>query len=185
MQLSSTDRFHCLLIVQCTCTTFYSISCHLQRNCLLDAYTCLDSRSNIDDKWQKTKIAGSKKKATKIPRTDWVMEGIIFHKRMIGILISWKKKIVSNDGLELPTSSEDKMATNLSQDAWLKEFFKFNIAELSITKTQQIKAGLIDYLNHTFEHFKQYFTHFYTLFHLHEYKKHPNNITQTPLPNTP
>ena len=96
-----------------------------------------------------------------------------------------KKKIVSNDGLELPTSSEDKMTTNLSQDAWLKEFFKFNIAELSITKTQQIKAGLIDYLNHTFEHFKQYFTHFYTLFHLHEYKKYPNNITQTPLPNTP
>ena len=37
-----------------------------------------------------------------------------------------KKKIVSNDGLELPTSSEDKMTTNLSQDAWLKEFFKFN-----------------------------------------------------------
>ena len=37
-----------------------------------------------------------------------------------------KKKKFSNDGLELPTNSEDKMTTNLSQDAWLKEFFKFN-----------------------------------------------------------
>ena len=74
---------------------------------------------------------------------------------------------------------------------WLQIYLKMHglknssssIAELSITKTQQIKAGLVDHLKHTFVHFKQYFIHFYTLFHTHEYKKHPNNIIQTPLPN--
>ena len=42
---------------------------------------------------------------------------VIFHR---------KKKIVINDGLEMPTSSDDKMTTNLSQDVRPKEFFKFN-----------------------------------------------------------
>ena len=37
-----------------------------------------------------------------------------------------KKKFFINDGFEMPTSSEDKMTTNLSQDAWPKEFFQFN-----------------------------------------------------------
>ena len=154
MQLPSTDRFHCLLIVQCTCTTFYSISCHLQRNCSLDAYTCLDSRSNIDDKWHKTKIVGSKKKATKIPRTNWVMEGIIFQKRMIGMLISWKKK---KNSVMMDLSYQP-----IVKIRWLQIYLKMHglknssssIAELSITKTQQIKACLVDHFKHIFEYFK-------------------------------
>ena len=49
------------------------------------------------------------------------MKGIIFQKRMIEMLFFIEKKIVINDGLEMPTNSEDKMTTNLSQDAWLNE----------------------------------------------------------------
>ena len=54
------------------------------------------------------------------------MKGIIFQKRMIEMLFFIEKKIVINDGLEMPTSSDHKMTTNLSQDVRPKEFFKFN-----------------------------------------------------------
>ena len=37
------------------------------------------------------------------------MEGTILQKRMIGMLIFIEKKIVNNDGLQMPTNSEDKM----------------------------------------------------------------------------
>ena len=47
------------------------------------------------------------------------------------------------------------------------------------------RACLVAYFKQLFEHFKHTYTHFHTLFHPHVYQKHPNNITQTLLPNTP
>ena len=44
---------------------------------------------------------------------------------------------------------------------------------------------LVGKFKHTFEHFKQYCTHFHIVFHPHIYQKHSNNIIQTPLPNIP
>ena len=44
---------------------------------------------------------------------------------------------------------------------------------------------LVGKFKHTFEHFKQYCTHFHIVFHPHIYQKHSNNITQTPLLNRP
>ena len=43
------------------------------------------------------------------------------------------------------------------------------------------RACLVAHFKQLFEHFK----HTYTLFHQRVYHKHPNNITQTLLPNTP
>ena len=50
---------------------------------------------------------------------------------------------------------------------------------------ENIMGYLVGKFKHTFEYFKQHYTHFYTLFHSHIYQKHPNNITQTSLPNEP
>ena len=47
------------------------------------------------------------------------------------------------------------------------------------------RACLASKFEYTFEHFKQYDTYFYTLFYLHVYQKHSNNISQTSLPNRP
>ena len=46
-------------------------------------------------------------------------------------------------------------------------------------------ARLVILLEQHFSHFKQTYTHFHTLFYPHVYQNHSNNITQTPLPNTP
>ena len=54
----------------------------------------------------------------------------------------------------------------------------------SIKKKKSLWYELIN-LKHTFEHFEQHYTHFHTLLHPYIYKKYSNNITQTPLPNTP
>ena len=45
-----------------------------------------------------------------------------------------------------------------------------------------LRACLVEWLEPLFSYFKQYYTLFHTLFHSHVYQKHPNNITQTPLP---
>ena len=44
---------------------------------------------------------------------------------------------------------------------------------------------MVNVFEHTFEHFKQYYIFFHTLFHPNVYKKQSNKITQTPLSNTP
>ena len=48
-----------------------------------------------------------------------------------------------------------------------------------------VTTRFVGHFKHTFEHFKHTYTHFHILFHPHVYQKYPNNITQTPLPNTP
>ena len=50
---------------------------------------------------------------------------------------------------------------------------------------KMVRPYLVSVFEHTFEHFKQHYIYFHTLFHPHVYQKHANNITQTPLPNTP
>ena len=45
----------------------------------------------------------------------------------------------------------------------------------------RFRVSLVGHFKQLLEHFKQ--TN--TFFHPHLYQKHPNNITQTPLPNTP
>ena len=44
------------------------------------------------------------------------------------------------------------------------------------------RTCLVSEFKLTFSHFKQYYTHFHTLFHPHVFQKAPNNTT---LPNTP
>ena len=62
----------------------------------------------------------------------------------------------------------------------------FNVCEHIIMFDLCLFRGcLVSKFKHTFEHFKQHYTYFHALFHSHVYQKHPNNITQTPLPNTP
>ena len=43
---------------------------------------------------------------------------------------------------------------------------------------------MVGKFKHTFEQFKQHYTHFHVLFYPHVYKKYQNYITQTPLSNT-
>ena len=42
---------------------------------------------------------------------------------------------------------------------------------------------MVGHFKQHFEHFKHTNTHFHILFHSQVYQKHPNNITQTPIPN--
>ena len=44
---------------------------------------------------------------------------------------------------------------------------------------------LVHALKQQFSVFKQYYTYFHTLFHLHVFSKNTNNVTRTTLPNGP
>ena len=46
-----------------------------------------------------------------------------------------------------------------------------------------IDACLLQLFKQQFSLFKQHYTYFYTLFHLHEFPKNTNNITRNLLPN--
>ena len=50
---------------------------------------------------------------------------------------------------------------------------------------KELRPRLVKLLNNSFSVFKQHYTHFYTLFHPHVFKKTTNNITQTSSPNSP
>ena len=47
------------------------------------------------------------------------------------------------------------------------------------------RPRLIELFNNMFSIFKQYYTHFHTLFYLHVFQKNTNNVTRTTLPNNP
>ena len=49
----------------------------------------------------------------------------------------------------------------------------------------KVRAHLVEHFSNMFSIFKQYYTHFHTLFHSHVFQKNTNNITQTTLPNGP
>ena len=58
-------------------------------------------------------------------------------------------------------------------------------SKLQSYKFQHLRACLVINFKLTFLHFKQHYTHFYTLFYLHIFEKITNNNSQTTLPNTP
>ena len=47
----------------------------------------------------------------------------------------------------------------------------------------QLRACLVHVFKHMFSVFKQHYTYFHTLFHLHVFSKNTNNVTRTTLPN--
>ena len=53
------------------------------------------------------------------------------------------------------------------------------------TENKNKRSLLINLLNNSFSVFKQYYTHFYTLFHSYVFHKTTNNNIQTSLPNGP
>ena len=53
------------------------------------------------------------------------------------------------------------------------------------SKFRILRARLVAYFEQPFEYFKYTYTYFHAHFHQHVYQKHSNNITQTPLSNTP
>ena len=50
---------------------------------------------------------------------------------------------------------------------------------------KRVRDCLVGHFKQLLEHFKHTKTYFHILFHSHVYQKHTNNVTQTPLPNTP
>ena len=55
----------------------------------------------------------------------------------------------------------------------------------SMMGPKRFTGRLVELLNNSFSVFKQHYTYFHTLFHLHVFQKITNNITQTSLPNEP
>ena len=80
----------------------------------------------------------------------------------------------------------------LSYDSHLlQSFHPYKLLILSYLKLSllgiswPLRARLVEHLKHMFLVFKQYYTYFYTLFHLQIFQKNTNNITQILLSNRP
>ena len=49
----------------------------------------------------------------------------------------------------------------------------------------ELSGCLVHVFKYMFSVFKQHYTHFHTLFHLHVFPKSTNNVTRATLPNSP